>query len=167
TDRRQIIRRLLLGLFRLGRVLGAAGGHFCLDLGLFLRRQLLGVTGRRDIVNRHVGRRGLQPRRPALRGGPRDARQAVRDNMRYRRAAGQHAGTDNHQGRDPYGPERHGYAAAWVSASTMPSTSSSTRNLSSPSPMTRMTGSVPDGRMTRRPWPLRRVSAFSMVERTV
>ncbi len=47
-------------------------------------------------------------------------------------------------------------AAASVSASTMPSTTSSTSTLSSPSPMTRITGSVPDGRTIRRPWPLRR-----------
>jgi hypothetical protein len=42
-------------------------------------------------------------------------------------------------------------AAMSVSASTMPSTTSSTSALSSPSPMTRITGSVPDGRITRRP----------------
>ena len=42
-------------------------------------------------------------------------------------------------------------AATWLSASTIPSTTSSTRILSSPSPITRITGSVPDGRMIRRP----------------
>ena len=58
------------------------------------------------------------------------------------------------------------YAAWSVSASTMPSTTSSTSALSSPSPMTRITGSVPDGRTTSRPWPLRRCSASSIAERT-
>jgi len=36
-------------------------------------------------------------------------------------------------------------------ALTIPSTTSSTRNLSSPSPVTRITGSVPDARTIRRP----------------
>ena len=46
---------------------------------------------------------------------------------------------------------RRRYAALSISASTMPSTTSSTSALSSPSPMTRITGSVPDGRITSRP----------------
>ena len=48
----------------------------------------------------------------------------------------------------------HREAAARVSASTMPSTTSSISPLSSPSTITRMTGSVPEGRTTSRPWPL-------------
>jgi len=42
-------------------------------------------------------------------------------------------------------------AATSTRALTMSSTMVSIRTLSSPSPMTRMTGSVPDGRMTSRP----------------
>ena len=50
---------------------------------------------------------------------------------------------------------------AWaVSASTMPSTISSIIALSSPSPMTRITGSVPDGRTNSRPWPFSRLCAL-------
>ena len=51
-----------------------------------------------------------------------------------------------------------------LSIGTPRSTAASTRILSSPSPMTRITGSVPDGLITSRPWPLRRCSAFSMAE---
>ena len=43
------------------------------------------------------------------------------------------------------------YAAALVSASMTSSTAASTSALSSPSPMTRMTGSVPDGRTSNLP----------------
>ena len=48
-------------------------------------------------------------------------------------------------------PGSNGAQAALVSASTMPSTTSSTSILSSPSPMTRITGSVPDERTISRP----------------
>ena len=47
-------------------------------------------------------------------------------------------------------------AAALVSASTMPSTISSMKSWFSPSPITRITGSVPDARMISRPCPSRR-----------
>src|SRR5262249_39515174 len=60
-----------------------------------------------------------------------------------------------------------GAHAALVNASTMPSTTSSTSTLSSPSPMTRITGSVPDERTISRPWPSRRACASSMALRTL
>src|ERR1700746_4012647 len=46
-----------------------------------------------------------------------------------------------------------------ATTSAIPSTTSSIMALSSPSPMMRITGSVPDGRTTRRPWPLSLLSA--------
>src|SRR5215470_4439477 len=58
-------------------------------------------------------------------------------------------------------------AAAWLSASTMPSTTSSTRDRSSPSPVTRTTGSVPDGRTISLPWPFSRLSPLAIAERTL
>src|SRR5690606_12009708 len=44
------------------------------------------------------------------------------------------------------GPQRASYAAAPVSASQISSTTASIRTASSPSPITRITGSVPEGR---------------------
>src|ERR1700751_2661793 len=56
-------------------------------------------------------------------------------------------------------------AATCATALAMSSTIVSIRSLSSPSPMTRMTGSVPDGRITSRPWPWSRCSALAIAER--
>jgi hypothetical protein len=58
------------------------------------------------------------------------------------------------------------YAAACVKASTTSSTTDSTSVLSSPSPITRMTGSVPDGRTINRPPPPSLRSALAIAERT-
>src|SRR3954452_18492395 len=57
-------------------------------------------------------------------------------------------------------------AAAWPSALTIWSTTSSTRSRSSPSPITRITGSVPDERTSSRPWPLRRFSPSMIADFT-
>ena len=61
-------------------------------------------------------------------------------------SAGQ-AGRRFLQGNMGPGQTAAAYAATSASASTMPSTTSSTSALSSPSPMTRITGSVPEGRI--------------------
>ena len=53
-------------------------------------------------------------------------------------------------------------AAAALTASHMPSTSRSTCSASSPSAITRMTGSVPDGRMTSLPVPANSASASAI-----
>ena len=52
--------------------------------------------------------------------------------------------------------------AAALTASQMPSTIRSTCAASSPSAITRITGSVPDGRITKRPLPASSASAFAM-----
>src|SRR3984957_4207966 len=59
-----------------------------------------------------------------------------------------------------------GQAAAWPSAETIWSTTSSTSRRSSPSPITRITGSVPDERTSRRPWPLSRFSPATIADLT-
>src|ERR1700712_2471736 len=62
--------------------------------------------------------------------------------------------------------ERH-QAAASVTASQIAATTASTSPASSPSAMTRITGSVPDGRMTRRPLPASCASAPAMIVLTL
>src|SRR5262249_22092047 len=63
-------------------------------------------------------------------------------------------------------PARRYQAATSLSASTTSSTTDSTSPLSSPSPITRITGSVPEGRTIKRPPRPSLRSALAMTERT-